>query len=64
MEADVTWIYFEIPTKKLPKGYKLVNAVLTEVYDDQVNLVNLHYQNQKRSFIFKRGNTSAELALN
>lgn len=52
LEADVTWIYFEIPVRKSLKGFQLFNAVLTEVFDDQVNMVNFFYNQQRKTFLF------------
>ncbi|MCU0443638.1 MAG: hypothetical protein MUE85_01875 [Microscillaceae bacterium] len=61
LEGDVTWLYFEFPLKKSLKGYQLKNAVLTELFDDQSNLVNIFYKKQKRTHLFKRGEVSQKL---
>jgi hypothetical protein len=61
LEGDVTWIYFEIPLKKAIKGFQLRNAVLTELFEDQSNMVNMTYKKQKQTFIFKRGYTTQTL---
>jgi hypothetical protein len=63
MEADVVKLYFEIPYKKPIKGIKLQNAIFTEMYDDQVNMTNLKYKSQKKTFIFKRGSVIQSLSL-
>lgn len=61
IEGDVTWIYFEIPLKKPLKGFQLHNAVLTELFEDQSNMVNMTYKKQKQTYIFKRGYISQTL---
>jgi hypothetical protein len=61
LEGDVTWLYFEFPLKKPLKGFQLKNAVLTEIYEDQSNLVNIFYKKQKRTHLFKRGEVNQKL---
>ena len=51
--VDVTWIYFEIPLTENLNGMRFENSLLCELYEDQVNIVNLNYQNQKRTYLFK-----------
>jgi hypothetical protein len=62
-EADATWIYLEIPFAENASELKLQNAILTEVFDDQTNVVNLTYQASKKTFLFKRDATTQPLAL-
>jgi hypothetical protein len=61
LEGDVTWLYFEFPLKKSLKGFQIKNAVLTEIYEDQSNLVNIFYKKQKRTHLFKRGDVNQKL---
>ena len=63
LETDVTWVYFEIPFKKYKPGYKIRNTIMTEIFDDQVNFVNLKYKGQKKTYLLKRENTSTDLVL-
>jgi hypothetical protein len=51
-EADATWVFFEILDISNIKGYTLFNTIMLELFDDQANLVNIIYQNQKKTFIF------------
>jgi hypothetical protein len=51
--VDVTWIYFEIPIAENLNGMRFENSILCELFEDQVNIVNLNYQNQKRTYLFK-----------
>jgi hypothetical protein len=53
-EADATWIYIEVPLKENLAGLTLQHDVLQEVFDDQVNLVNIKYNSSKKSYIFKK----------
>jgi hypothetical protein len=62
--VDVTWIYFEIREVESLTGKRLQNAVLTELFDDQINMVNFVTPSGKRSFLFKPGETVQDLAGN
>lgn len=56
MEADAQWLYLEIPVKLQDlKQAKFRNQVLLEVYNDQMNLMNLDLNGQKKTLIFKEG---------
>ena len=52
-EVDATWIYLEIPCREPIAGFSVQQAVLFDAFDDQVNLLNLKYLAQKKSYIFK-----------
>ena len=54
-EEDATWIYLEIPFQGLLEGYKLHNSILMETFEDQVNMTNLKFSSQKKTFLFKKG---------
>jgi hypothetical protein len=53
-EADATWIYIEIPLTDSPTGLTLQNDIMHEVFEDQINLVNLKLNTTKKSYIFKK----------
>ena len=57
-EADATWVYLEIPFQGALNGCKLLNVTLMEVFDDQVNMTNVKFQSEKKTFLFKKGQTS------
>jgi hypothetical protein len=60
--VEVTWLYFEIKDVESLTGKRLQNAVLTELFDDQINMVNFITPSGKRSFLFKPGETVQDLA--
>ncbi|MFN8343559.1 MAG: DUF6702 family protein [Spirosomataceae bacterium] len=62
-EADATWIYVEIPAQEAVAGYVLQNSIMHDLFEDQVNLVNLNYQGQKKSYIFKKDETAHPLGI-
>lgn len=55
-ETDAVWMYVEVPVKgnALAQLY-IKNAVLTEVFDDQMNIVNLNYKGKTESMLLQRG---------
>ncbi|MCF0072349.1 hypothetical protein LZD49_17845 [Dyadobacter sp. CY261] len=56
-EADATWIYLEIPFQGALNGCRLLNVTLMEVFDDQVNMTNVKFQSEKKTFLFKKSQT-------
>ena len=62
-EVDATWLYLEIPCLESPNGLTLRNALLTELFDDQVNMVNLTYLSTKKTYLFKADNTTQPIVL-
>ncbi len=57
--AESTLIYFEMLTKdvgkEIPKNMFLRNNVMIELFSDQVNIVNLAFQDKKTTLMFRRG---------
>ena len=54
-EEDATWVYLEIPFPITLEGCRLQNSILSETFDDQVNMTNLKYSSEKKTFLFKKG---------
>lgn len=54
IEADANWLYLEMPYAEPFKGGFLKQSVLIEMFDDQVNMVNIQYQGQKKTFVFRK----------
>jgi hypothetical protein len=54
-EEDVTWIYVEIPFQLPLSGYFLQNSILTETFDDQVNMTNVTTPAGKKTYLYKKG---------
>jgi len=54
-EEDATWVYLEIPFQGTLDGCKLQNSTLMDTFDDQVNMTNVKYATEKRTFLFKKG---------
>ena len=51
-EAEATWIYLEMPVSESIKGSKIQNDVLTDMFDDQTNILNIFVNNEKKSYLF------------
>lgn len=52
IELDATWLYVEVPAATNLRGYTIFNSIMTELFDDQTNLLNLIYPDKKKSFVF------------
>ncbi|MFD1142460.1 DUF6702 family protein [Larkinella insperata] len=60
-EMEATWIYVEVPYSEPVEGSVLQQSLLTELFDDQVNLVNVSYLSQKKTVLFRKSNTQQVL---
>lgn len=63
-EVDANWLYLEMPCAELFKGGLLKQNVLMELFDDQVNMVNIQYQGKKKTFVFRKNQPVQDLSLN
>lgn len=62
-EADAQWLYLEMPYAEPLRGGQLQQTVLMELFDDQVNLVNIQYLTQKKTLVFRKNQTVQEVNL-
>ncbi|WP_299704310.1 DUF6702 family protein [uncultured Pontibacter sp.] len=62
-EADVVWVYFEVPlqTKELTHLY-VRNVVLQELFNDQMNIVNLDYKGKISSNLFQKSDGTRKMS--
>jgi hypothetical protein len=61
IKGETVWLY---ALAKMPSGMAkatLRNAFLFDLFDDQVNIVNVLHDGQKSSLVFKRGDGSREI---
>lgn len=63
VEADANWIYLEMPYTETFRGGMLKQNVLMEMFDDQVNMVNIQYQGQKKTFVFRKNQAVQDVSL-
>ena len=54
-EADATWLYLEVPFPGNPEGWVMKNELLLEAFDDQVNMVNAQWGDDRKTYLFKKG---------
>jgi len=64
VEADANWIYLEMPYAEPFKGGVMKQNILMDLFNDQVNMVNLQYQGQKKTFVFRRNLPVQDVYLN
>ncbi len=54
MDTDATWCYVEIEDIPVLKSMTMTNTLLLETFEEQVNLVHLSANDQKKSLVFNR----------
>lgn len=62
-EADAQWVYLEIPYPEPFKGMSLQQSVLLDMFEDQVNVVTVKYNTDKKTVLFRRNQTVQEINL-
>jgi len=60
-EADVMWCYMESEALDEPSRIGVDNALLCEVFEDQVNVVQVYVGKWNRGLLLKRGQSNGEL---
>jgi hypothetical protein len=60
-EDLATWIYIEIPAENFVKGAKIQQNVMMELFEDQINIVNIKKGEERKSFLFNIKNKVKEL---
>jgi len=53
--VDSAWLYFEAPLPAGADGLRLSNRLLFDLFDDQINLVNLKTQGRRTALRFEHG---------
>jgi hypothetical protein len=61
VELDVTWIYIEIGDISGFGNIEITNKMLTELFRDQVNIVNVNYNGETLGLLLKKDNPSGVL---
>jgi hypothetical protein len=59
---DSAWLYFEARLPEGTAGASLRNQFMFDLYDDQINLVNVKQHDRKHALTFKNGDTFQPLA--
>lgn len=54
-DNDMTVFYIEVENVKSFKDIKIMNALLTDLFEDQKNLVHVEYKNKTKSLILAKG---------
>ncbi len=62
LEADVTWCYLEINDVPTVSKINISNLLLTELFDEQKNIVHVYVGDEEKSVLLQRGKGSGELS--
>lgn len=58
-EADAIWIYVEVPVQQASLSELYIeHGVFMELFDDQMNIVNLDYKGKTHSSLFQKDETA------
>ncbi len=61
-DADVVWLYLEVPLEQASFSQLYVkNAILTDVFTDQMNIVNVNYKGSTESALMQRGDVQKKM---
>lgn len=55
------WVYIEVPLQESIKSLKVYNAVLTETFPSQQNIMHFNFTGNKKSFIFTQLNNEQQI---
>jgi len=61
VEMDVTWIYLEVENVHSLSTLAITDGMLTEKYDDQINMINVLYRGNKHGLLLRNGKQSDSL---
>ena len=54
VDPDAIWCYVEVGNISVLESMKMTNSLLLETFEDQVNLVHVNANGQKKSLVFDR----------
>jgi hypothetical protein len=61
-ETDVVWLYFEVPVQSTSLSQLYVkNRVFTELFNDQMNVVNINYKGKTSSVLLQKNDVEKKL---
>ncbi|WP_229368371.1 DUF6702 family protein [Fibrisoma limi] len=63
LEADACWVYLQMPYAEAFQGGQMKQDILMELFDDQVNMVNIQYSGQKKTFVFRKNQPIQPISL-
>lgn len=64
VELDVTWCYVEVMELGRVETISVFDDMLIELFIDQVNIVQVSYEEVEKSLLLKRGKTNGSLKFN
>lgn len=64
LEEDATWIYLESEKTKPSKTIQVTNSVLTELFDDQGNIIHINIRGKKHTMGLSKENITDAAHLN
>lgn len=63
-EDDATWVYIESERVGKIRSMAVSNPLLTDLFDDQANLINVKVEGKKGGLTLRKGETTGEVKFN
>ena len=62
-DADVVWLYVEVPVRQATLAQLYIkNALLTDLFSDQMNIVNVSYKGKTESVLMQSGDVTKRIS--
>lgn len=62
-DADMVWLYVEVPVQQATLAQLYVkNAILTDIFTDQMNIVNVNYKGKTESVLLQHGDVTKKVS--
>jgi len=62
-ESDVMWCYLESKALEKPNEIAVNNAILTEIFEDQVNIIQVYFGKWNRGMLLRREEPRGSLVI-
>ncbi len=62
-EGDANWVYLEMPVDGALKTAEMQQDILMDLFDDQVNLVNLQVNGERKTYVFRKSQPVQEVVV-
>jgi len=63
-DKDIQILYLEIPANQKSKSFTIKNSMLIDLFNSQVNIMNLNFRGEKQTFIFNAEQIEKNLTFN
>ncbi len=62
LQNDMYWVYVECETKNAFKFKNFMFNAFFELFDDQLNMLNVKYKDKKKTFLYQKGKNNQNIS--